>query len=420
MKKLDFDKVLENLSKHACTNIGEELCLNLKPNREKEIVSKLILETNEVEKLIFQKGNPPFCNFNNVSNYLKILEFEGILSIAGLLEINKILKMSHNLKGYFYEDEQFEINNFPILNEIFSVLYSNISIEKKISDSIIDENTIADDASKELLTIRKKEKRIQDEIKSRLNNFIHSPNYSKYIQENVITIRNDRYVIPVKEEYRSNIKGFIHDTSKAGSTVFIEPTIIFDLNNEYNNLKIEENIEIEKILKELSASLYPYIDEIVKDVETIGNLDFIFAKAKYSKELNCTMPNLTDEKIIELKQARHPLIPMEQVVSNDIYIGKDFSSLIITGPNTGGKTVTLKTIGVICAMVACGMNIPANEGSKIFLFDNIFDDIGDEQSIVESLSTFSSHMINIVNILNNATEKSMVLLDELRFWDGSC
>lgn len=242
---------------------------------------------------------------------------------------------------------------------------------------------------------------------------VHSSSLSKYIQESIITIRNDRFVIPVKEEFRSQIKGLIHDVSNGGSTVFIEPTSIFDMNNELNNLKIEEELEIEKVLKNLSSLFYEYTDELKKDVSLIGNLDFIFAKAKYSKKLNAITPKINSNKEINLINARHPLIDSNQVVPISINIGKDFNVLVITGPNTGGKTVALKTIGLLELMACSGLNIPADQNSSIYIFDNIFADIGDNQSIIDSLSTFSSHMLNLVKITNNVTTNSLVLVDEL-------
>ena len=295
----------------------------------------------------------------------------------------------------------------------FSNLYSNSSITKKIFDSIIDENTISDNASNNLNKIRKDEKKIEQDIKNKLTSILHSSSYSKYIQENIFTIRNDRFVIPVKEEYRGNIKGFIHDMSSTGSTVFIEPISIFELNNKLNNLKIEENIEIDKILQDLSKLFYPFVDTLKLDLETIGQLDFIFAKAKYSKILKATTPFISDQKQFNFVNAKHPLLNQDTAVPISVSLGKDFSCLLITGPNTGGKTVTLKTIGLLTCMACSGLNIPVDNNSSIFVFDKIFADIGDDQSISDSLSTFSSHMLNIVDILNTSNENSLILVDEL-------
>ena len=242
---------------------------------------------------------------------------------------------------------------------------------------------------------------------------IHSSTYSKFIQDSLVTIRNDRFVIPVKEEYRSQIKGFVHDISNAGSTVFIEPISIFEMNNELNQLKIDENIEIEKILKDLSSLFYPYIEQLKMDSDLIGKLDFIFAKAKFSNSLNAITPIINDKKEINLINARHPLIDKNKVVPISVNIGNTFSVLLITGPNTGGKTVTLKTIGLLSCMACSGLNIPADEHSSIYVFDEIYTDIGDDQSISDSLSTFSSHMTNIVEITKKVTQNSLVLVDEL-------
>ena len=320
--------------------------------------------------------------------------------------------MADDLKKYF-EKDFLSSSDFSELEDYFYTLYVNPSIISIFSKSIVDEDTIADTASSKLQDIRRKERKIEQDIRSKLNTILHSSTYSKYIRENIVTIRNGRFVIPVKEEYRGNVKGFVHDISSSGSTVFIEPISVFDLNNELSNLKIEENLEIEKILQNLSGLLYPYTNELKNNTEIIGKLDFIFAKAHYSLDYHCTTPEINDSKQIVLKNARHPLIDKNTVVPISLELGKDFSCLIITGPNTGGKTVTLKTIGLLTAMTCSGLNIPADEHSNFFIFDKIFADIGDEQSISESLSTFSSHMRNIIDITLQATENSLILLDEL-------
>ena len=320
--------------------------------------------------------------------------------------------MSANLKDYFAKD-YLSTSDFSAVEQYFNDLYVNPSVVATFAKSIIDEDTIADTASSKLRDIRSRERKIEQDIRAKLNTILHSSTYSKYMRENIVTIRNGRFVIPVKEEYRSNVKGFVHDMSSSGSTVFIEPISVFDLNNELSNLHIEEELEIERILQNLSGLLYPYTKELQNNVEIIGKLDFIFSKSHYSLALNCTTPEINSEKIINLKNARHPLIDPAKVVPSSIELGKDFSSLIITGPNTGGKTVTLKTIGLLTAMACSGLNIPADEHSSIYVFDQIFADIGDEQSISESLSTFSSHMSNIVNITHSATSNSLILVDEL-------
>lgn len=408
--KLEFNKIQFNLSQFAVTYIGKEQALNLLPSNNKEIVKNLLSETEEAEKLLFRNSTPPLDEIADNTITIKALESFGTLSIKSILEITKILQMSNDLKNYFFV-EHINPEDFACLNKIFSELYTNKSILDKIKICIIDENNISDKASTRLASIRKKQRTIEQDIKNKLNHLLHS--YSKYLQENVITIRNDRYVIPVKDEYRSQIKGFVHDISSSGSTVFIEPIAIFELNNELANLKIEENLEIEKILQELSKLFYPYTEELKQDIKYIGELDFIFAKAKYSKSLHAITPKISDKKEIILNQAKHPLLNQDIAVPISVSLGQDFNTLVITGPNTGGKTVTLKTIGLLTCMACSGLNIPVAPNSSIYVFDNVFADIGDDQSISDSLSTFSSHMKNIVTIVNSATENSLILVDEL-------
>ncbi len=408
LEKLEFNKICNIIKSFAITYIGKNYLENLKPLSLKNEITKALSQTTEASILLYRKGSIPISEIENTIEHIKKLSSNLFLNTKQLLDLANILKISSNLKNYFFSTE-IDMSEFINLEGLFNNLYVNPSIEKAIFSAIIDENTISDDASKELSTIRKNIKNKEQEIRSKLNSFLHS----KYIQEPVITMRSERFVIPVKNEYRSEIKGFIHDISSSGSTVFIEPIIIFDLNNDLNNLKNEENIEIEKILQKLSSLFFSIIPNIENDVNLIGLIDFIFAKAKYSNSLDLVEPIITEEKELNLKQAWHPLIDKKNVVKNDIIIGKNYNSLIITGPNTGGKTVTLKTAGLLSLMALSGLHIPAKEGSKIYVFDNIFADIGDEQSILDSLSTFSSHITNIAKILNEVTENSLVLLDEL-------
>lgn len=412
LNKLEYFKILETLSTFATTYIGKNMCLNLLPSNQKDDVKNRLLETDEAVKVLYRSSTPPLSEIADNTINLKTLESFGTLSLKSLLDITDILKIADSLKKYFYTD-YIVPEDFEILNSIFSLLYSNSSIIKKIDTCILDENTLNDNASSNLLSIRKKQRNLEQDIKSKLTNFLHSSSYSKYIQENVVTIRNDRYVIPIKEEYRSQVKGFIHDVSSSGSTIFIEPISVFELNNELANLKIEENFEIEKILQDLSKLFYPYIEELKLDIECIGKLDFIFAKAKYSRSINAITPIINEEKKIVLENAKHPLLDQKKAVPCSLTLGKDFNTLVITGPNTGGKTVTLKTIGLLTCMACSGLNIPASQNSSIYVFDNVFADIGDDQSISDSLSTFSAHMKNIVDIVNNSTSNSLILVDEL-------
>lgn len=412
-EKLEFNKILESLSNLCITNIGKNIANNLKPQNNKDIVSILLRETTEGVTLLYKKKSPNFIPIVDITHIIKTLESNCILDIKSLLDVSKILRLSNNLKNYFYTDIDTDDDLFPILGEHFSALYTNLSVQDTIEKSIIDEYTISDNASNELNSIRRKQRKLEETIKDKLNSFIHSSAYSKYIQENLITIRNDRYVIPVKEEYRGMINGFIHDFSSSGSTVFIEPMGIFELNNEIATLKSEEAKEIEKILSNLTGLLYPIIEEIKNTTDLIGKLDFIFAKAQYAVKIRAIEPEINNQKFINLINARHPLIDDSVVVPININIGINFSSLVITGPNTGGKTVSLKTVGLLALMACSGLHIPADEHSSIYVFDNIYADIGDEQSIKESLSTFSSHMRNIIEMLNGSTSDSLILLDEL-------
>lgn len=410
LNKLEYNEIIDVLEKHCKTYLGKNLCDSLKPSFSFELVDVLLNETKEADTLLHQKGSPPFYETDELEKYIKILKSSQTLSIKGLLNIGMLLRIARELKEYFYDNNT---SSFINLEKYFTLLYSNPSIEKNIFDKIIDESTIADNASKKLSSLRRNRKSLEQEVKDKLNSYIHSSTYAKYIMEPIVTIRNNRYVIPVKEEYRSYIKGFVHDTSSSGSTLYIEPTSIFDLNNKINHIKIEEDLEIEKILHQLSASLYAYTTELDNDLNLIANIDLIFAKAHFGIEINGITPILNNEKFVDLHKARHPLIDKDKVVPINIGLGKDYVSLLITGPNTGGKTVALKTLGLLLLMAYSGIPIPCGEGSNLCVFTHIFADIGDEQSIQESLSTFSAHMKNIVEITKKANDNSLVLLDEL-------
>ena len=407
LKKLEFNKIQETLSSFAITSKGKNLALNILPYNKKDDTIKALDETEEALVLLYRKGNIPISEeLSDISEYILLLEKNTFLSAKALLDIANVLKTSRLLKEYYFENS---LNESDVLTNYFNNLYTNNKIEHTLFTSIIDENTISDDASSTLMSIRRNIRKVNQEIRNKLQSLLSS----KYLQEPIITIKNNRFVVPVKNEYRSNVNGFVHDISTSGSTVFIEPMSVFELNNKLSTLNNEELIEIEKILQKLSSLLFDVTGEIKNTFNLIGLIDFIFAKAKYSKEINGTYPIISDKKIINLIEARHPLIDKEKVVPITLSLGDNYSCLVITGPNTGGKTVTLKTVGLLCLMGMSGLHIPAKENSSIYVFDNIFADIGDEQSIQESLSTFSSHMVNVVNITNTATEDSLVLLDEL-------
>ena len=410
---LEYDKFIQILIKYCKTYLGREQVERLTPKFNKLDVINLLSETNEAVSLIYRKSSLPLSDIPSIEIPIKQLESNSTLSAKSLLEVASILKISRELREYFYSDDEFDTNSFPIMLDHFSKLYANKGIEDKIFSIILDENTIADNSSNKLASLRRTSRKLEQEIRDKLNSFIHSATYSKYMMDPIITIRNGRFVLPVKEEYKSQVKGFIHDISSSGSTVFIEPMNIFEMNNEIANIKVDENIEIERILQNLSIMLYEYSQNLKENLEVISYLDTVFAKASYSIEIQGTYPIVSDDKLINLQKARHPLIDKTTVVPIDISLGKDYSTLVITGPNTGGKTVTLKTVGLILLMAYCGVLIPCKENSIIHVFDNIFADIGDEQSIQESLSTFSSHISNIVKITQNITDNSLILLDEL-------
>lgn len=413
LEKLEYNKILEILSNYAKTYIGKKLALELTPSFDVINVANLQIQTSDALSLLYKYGNPPIGDFNNVSIHLKKLESNNILSAKEILDLAHVLKISKELSQFFNEVTKNVESDFNSIKSFFNNLYFNIDLEKEILNKIIDENTIDDRASDTLYSIRKSRKSLEQNIKDKLNHFIHSSTYSKYLMEPIITIRDNRFVIPVKDEYRSQISGLIHDISSSGSTVFIEPTSIFDMNNEINTLKIKENIEIEKILYNLSEKLSLIRNEFENNIRLLGIIDFIFAKANYAKDINGISPIINNQKEFSLIRARHPLIDKTHVVPIDISLGNNYSCLVITGPNTGGKTVTLKTVGLLHLMAYSGLLIPAHESSSIYVFDNIFADIGDEQSIAESLSTFSSHMKNIIEITETATCQSLILVDEL-------
>lgn len=432
--KLEYNQIIQIIQRYCKTYIGKKMSSNMKPSFSYDKVNLMLLETIEAVSLLYKKGTPPLTKLAEMEVYLKTLESNQILSTKALLDLAHLLEISRELKEYFKEDflsvnsHKESINSSTLkssndniglnkdsstLEKYFSELYANSNIEKEIFNKILDENTISDNASPKLSSLRKTRKDLEQSVKDKLSSFIHSSTYAKYLMEPVITIRNNRYVIPVKQEYRSEVQGFVHDISSSGSTIYIEPTSIFEANNQIASLKIEEDIEIEKILQILSSLFYEIVPELNHNLYIIGTLDLLFAKAGYAKNTNGVMPILNTEKKINLIKAKHPLIDSSTVVPIDISLGENYTSLIITGPNTGGKTVALKTTGLLLLMAYSGIPIPCNEKSSICVLDNIFVDIGDEQNIQESLSTFSSHMLHIVKIVEQVTPNSLILLDEL-------
>jgi DNA mismatch repair protein MutS2 len=411
-KTLEFDKVLSELKALASAKITTEYIDTIEISTNFDEVNSRLIETSEALKLISAKGEPSLFGIVDIKDILKIAEIGGVLSPKELLKITDFLRVARNLKSYLkketYDHKEISLS---VVNELIEDLYTNRRLEEDINEKIISEDEIADDASRELMRIRKSIAGKKDSIKEKLNGILNS--HAEYLQEQIVTFRYGRYVVPVKLEYKSRVKGLVHDISSSGQTVYIEPMSVVDANNELKELYLKEEAEIEKILSELTEKVSLDADNIAVNQEKLIELDFIFSKAKLALNQNANMPKLNNRKYINLKKAYHPLLNREVAVPIDIYLGDEFTSLIITGPNTGGKTVSIKTVGLLVLMVQYGLLIPASEDSEIAIFDSVFADIGDEQSIEQSLSTFSSHMVNIVRIINEADENSLVLFDEL-------
>lgn len=406
---LEFDKIIELLKSHTKTDGAKEVADNLRPYFDIEEVRRKLKETTDAKRLIGIKGYPPISDIRDIRQHLDRADKGAILTMREILDVGNVLRTSRALIDYIHSDRHGE----NVLDEIFSRLSKETSLENRIFRSIIAEDMMADDASPQLAEIRRKIRATNNRIKDTLQKYVTLNQYTKYLQENIVTTRNGRYVIPVRVECKNEIKGLVHDTSASGATVFIEPIAIVEANNELRLLDIEETKEIERILYEFSAEIAFISDVILRNYLNIVELDFIFAKGEFSYKLDATEPTVTEKRYIELNRSRHPLIDKNKVVPIDIRLGGDFDTLVITGPNTGGKTVSLKTLGLFALMAQAGMHIPCREDSTVCMFNAVFADIGDEQSIEQSLSTFSSHMTNIVKILNNLQPNSLVLFDEL-------
>lgn len=406
LRTLEFDKILKMLEGFAKNDDAKILARNLVPSPSKRETEQLLCETDAAVTMSLKYGSPEILKIDSISPSLKRLNLGGGLSASELLNIAKILKCSRNLKRYS-EDKT------GVLCEHFSCLEPNKSLEDKILTAIVSEDEISDMASPTLSNIRRKIKNTGAKIKSSLDDMVRSSHYQKFLMDNIVTMRNNRYVVPVKAEFRSEVKGIVHDVSSSGGTVFVEPTSVVNLNNELHELEIKEKAEVDRILFELSNDAAEFSDELGYNYDTIINLDFIFAKAHLALDMKAICPRLSDDGYLNIIKARHPLIDKKSVVPIDVSLGKDFDTLVITGPNTGGKTVVLKTIGLLSLMTQSGLHIPANEESVMTVYEDIFADIGDEQSIEQSLSTFSSHMKNIVHITNSVKPNTLVLFDEI-------
>ena len=409
LKTLEYDKILAMLKERASCCISRELVDTMEPSGDFDTVERELKLTAEAETLFYKTGRSPVDDFPDMRHCLERMHAALFLSTGELLGIASCLKAARIAKDILAK----EVGEESYLYNLAGLLITHRSAEEEINRCIINEDEIFDGASPALARIRRAMRLANEKVREKLNSMIRSTAYQKYLQEPIITIRNGRFVIPVKQEYRQQVPGLIHDQSSSGATLFIEPSAVVELGNEYKKLLAEEADEIERILTELTAMLAPYADEVREDLNIMGQIDLVFAKAKLSRELNAVMPRLNRNNYVRIVRGRHPLISSDRVVPIDIWIGSDYRSLIITGPNTGGKTVTLKIVGLFALMVQSGIFVPANEGSEFPVFEHIYADIGDEQSIEQSLSTFSSHMKNIVGILDKADENSLVLLDEL-------
>ena len=406
--KLELDQVLEQLARCAGSEGGKEACRKLRPVSDLEDVQRMLDETTAASNLCTRKGNPVFADVMDMSASLERADRGGCLQPMELLRIAGILRCARTIQGYIAEDEE-----KTVLDSLFHSLTANKYLEDKIFGAILSEEEIADNASPALADIRRHMRIQAGKIRDSLQKVISSPAYSKFLREPIITIRQGRYVVPVKSECKNDVPGLVHDVSATGSTYFVEPMSAVNANNALRELELKEKKEIERILSELSSEAAAYREAIDLDYRLLVQLDVIFAKAKLAYQMKAWAPLMNDQGRIELRKARHPLIDPKTVVPISLRLGTDFDSMIITGPNTGGKTVTLKTVGLLTLMAECGLHVPAGDGSVLSTFDAILADIGDEQSIAQSLSTFSSHMRTIVDVVDQCDDRTLVLFDEL-------
>ena len=417
LRVLEYYKIIEQLTGFATCPDGKRLCGKLKPSDDMIKIKKEQEETADALARIYQHGSVSFSGVYPIGEALKRLSVGASLSILELLDIAKLLKVAETAKQYGVQtkdkDEDGVSTRKDSLTGYFESLMPLEHLAREINRCILSEDEIADDASSALKDIRRQMKVVNNKVHAALNDIVTKQSNQNMLQDSIVTMRNGRYCIPVKSEYKGQFPGMVHDQSATGSTFFVEPMAVVNLNNEWKELAADERMEIERILVSLSEQVAGYSESIQMNVELLTRLDFIFAKAKYAKSYNGTQPDMNDKGIIEIKQGRHPLLDPKKVVPVDIRLGNDFSMLIITGPNTGGKTVSLKTLGLFTLMGQSGLHIPAFQGTKLSVFRDVFADIGDEQSIEQSLSTFSSHMTNIVYIMKHATRDTLVLFDEL-------
>ncbi|MDQ0287422.1 DNA mismatch repair protein MutS2 [Desulfofundulus luciae] len=408
LKRLEYDKVLEHLARYTISPLGRERVFSLRPVTDRQAIHTMLAQTTQARELLRLEPGTELGGWHDIRQYLQRVVRGAVLEPQELFEIGQTLGACRRIRRFFADRP----GRYPLLEEIALNIGNFSELEKKIGRAILPGGEIADDASATLSTIRRRLQRAQQQVKEQLENIVRSPAYQKYLQDPIVTIREGRYVVPVKQEYRAQVPGIVHDQSASGATLFIEPMAVVESNNEVRRLQVAEKQEIARILGELSGAVAARGEELALSLEALGQMDFIMARARYSEHLDAVGPRLLPAPRLNLRQARHPLLS-GNVVPISIHLGYQFDTLVITGPNTGGKTVTLKTVGLLALMAQSGLHIPAGEGSELGIFDEVFADIGDEQSIEQSLSTFSSHLTNIVQILNQAGQGSLVLLDEL-------
>lgn len=406
---LEFDKIKAMLADLCQTEASKKMALNLEPSSDIVIARRDLMQTGEAKKLSGLKGLPSFGHIVDVREIADRAEKSAVLTPKELLDVANVLRTSRGLLDYIRGDRDYRVS----IEDIFERLIPDRALEESITRAILSEDMIADEASPKLAEIRRKMRNVNIKINETLQKYVSGSSMSKYLQENIVTTRGGRFVIPVKAEYKNEVKGLVHDVSSSGATIFIEPSAIVDANNELKTLESLERHEIDRILSEFSAMVADRSEALNLDFLNITELAFIFAKADLSYKLEADEPEITEKREIRLIKARHPLLHVKKVVPITVSLGDGYSVLVITGPNTGGKTVTLKTIGLFAAMAQAGLHIPCDSGSTVCIFDEIYSDIGDEQSIEQSLSTFSSHMVGIVNIIDKMTDRSLVLFDEL-------
>ncbi|XKE96015.1 endonuclease MutS2 [Metaplanococcus flavidus] len=413
LKTLEFYKIRDEVARYCTSSLGKNHIDKLVPSVEIREVEQLLAEMDEAAQVLRVKNNVPMGGIFDVRMHARRAQIGGALSPVELMEVSSTIRASRILRQFFEairEEGDIQIPLFLEKKESMPIL---TQLEHDINACIDDNGGVLDSASPALRSIRQQLRSQESRVRERLESLVRGKNASKMLSDSIVTIRNDRFVIPVKQEYRSHYGGIIHDQSSSGQTLFIEPDAVVQANNEVRRLKMKEKEEIDRILQMLSAQVQEVAHDIFVMVEVLGEIDMIFAKAKYGSANKCSKPAMNTEGFINLKKARHPLIPKDEVVANDIEFGRDITAIVITGPNTGGKTVTLKTVGLCTLMAQAGLPVPALDGSELAVFDQIFADIGDEQSIEQSLSTFSSHMVNIVDILTKFDENSLVIFDEL-------